>query len=629
MKRTTGVNRLIRAALLGTTLAFAPLTHGTMAEDAPGQIRWDLSDLYPSVEAWNATREQVLKDVAAYSRFQGNLGKSAAALADALDEVNRIEKELARMYIYSSLGSDEDLRDAKAQERFSQARTTYAEFGRATAFMAPELLTVGSKKIEGYIKREKRLEKHAFFLRDTLRQEKYTLGLEAEGVLANAAEVTGGAGNIYNLLTSANIAWPTVKLSTGEDATLSQAGYSKYRAVQNRDDRKLVFDTFWQTWKNYEATFGQTLDTLVKSHIFYAKSRHYPNALSYALSGPNIPEEVYRTLVKSVNESLPSFHRYLKLRQRMLGLSDMRYYDIYPETTALDREFSVDDAKKLTLESLTPFGEEYLGLLKQGFDADWMHVYPQPGKRSGAYMNGAAYDVHPYVLLNYNKGFEDVSTFSHEWGHAVHTLLSRANNPYETYSYRTFTAELASTTNEVLLQEHLLKDDLSDKERLYYIDRALEGIRGTLFRQTMFAEFELKIHEVVEAGEPLSGEKMTAIYLDLLKRYHGDAEGVMKIDDLYGIEWAYIPHFYRNFYVFQYATSISGGTMFAERMLNGDPKAQSDYLNVLKAGGSRYPYEMLKEAGVDLASEAPYKTIVARMNRLMDEADAILTRMGK
>ncbi len=347
------------------------------------------------------------------------------------------------------------------------------------------------------------------------------------------------------------------------------------------------------------------------------------------MSGSNVPTDVYRALVKAANDNLPSMHRYLKLRQRMMGLPDLHYYDIYPETTQLEKEFSIEDATQLTFESLEPFGEEYLALLKEGLDADWMHVYPQPGKRSGAYMQGAGYDVHPYVLLNYNKGFEDVSTFSHEWGHAVHTLLARENNPYETYSYTTFTAELASTTNEVLLQEYMLAKDLSDEERLYYIDRALEGIRGTFFRQTMFAEFELKIHELAEAGEALSGRRMTEIYLDLLKKYHGHDEGVMTIDPAYAIEWAYIPHFYFNFYVYQYATSISGGTMFAERMLSGDETARDDYINTLKAGGSEYPHPLLKKAGVDLTSELPYQTLINRMNRLMDEAETILDRMGK
>lgn len=581
------------------------------------------------MEAWNAERERVNAEIRTIAKFEGTLADSAQSLLAAFDAISAINKEGARVFIYASLGGDEDLRNAEGQERLSLARSMFASLGQATAFIAPEILAIGEETIEQFISEEPGLSKHAFQLRDILRQKQFTLGGEAERVLANAGEVLGGPQRIYSLLSTAAIPWPKLTLSNEQVITLNQAAYTRYRAVQNREDRKRVFDAFWNTWKTYEAPFGQTLDTLVKTHIFTAKSRGYENSLEQAVSNSNVPTDVYRALVKAANDNLPSMHRYLKLRQRMMGLPDLHYYDIYPETTQLEKEFSVEEAKKLTLESLQPFGQEYLALLEEGLNSDWMHVYPQPGKRSGAYMQGAGYDVHPYVLLNYNRGFEDVSTFSHEWGHAVHTLLARANNPYETYSYTTFTAELASTTNEVLLQEYMLAKDLSDEERLYYIDRALEGIRGTFFRQTMFAEFELKIHELAEAGEALSGRRMTEIYLDLLKKYHGHDEGVMNIDEAYAIEWAYIPHFYFNFYVYQYATSISGGTMFAERMLAGDETARDDYINTLKAGGSEYPHPLLTSAGVDLTSEEPYSTLINRMNRLMDEAETILDRMGK
>lgn len=627
--------KFLKPSLLAVALVVGPAMAPTaQAQDATGgakpeQIRWDLKDLYPTLDAWNAEREAILKDIAALDRFEGTLATSAESLLEAFDTISALNKRAARTFIYASLGSDEDLRDADGQARLGLARSMFAALGQKTAFIAPELLAAGSEKIEAYIAAEPGLEKHAFQLRDTLRQEKYTLGQEAEGVLAGASEVLGGPQRIYQLLTTAAIPWPKVTLSDGQVVTLDQAAYSRYRAVQNRSDRKKVFDRFWKTWAAYEAPLGQTLDTLVRTHLFTANARGYDNALAQAVSSSNVPEEVYRALVKAANDNLPSMHRYLKLRQRIMGLPDLHYYDIYPEVTKLDRDFSLEAAKELTRESLLPFGEEYLSYLEEGFAGDWMHVYPQPGKRSGAYMQGAGYDVHPYVLLNYNNGFEDVSTFSHEWGHAVHTLLARANNPYETYSYTTFTAELASTTNEVLLQEYMLAKDLSDEERLYYIDRALEGIRGTFFRQTMFAEFELRIHEIAESGQPLTGQRMTELYLELLKKYHGAEEGVMAIDPAYAIEWAYIPHFYFNFYVYQYATSIAGGTMFAERMLSGDDSARDDYINTLKAGGSQYPHPLLQKAGVDLTTGAPYQTLINRMNRMMDEAEAILDRMGK
>jgi len=619
----------VTAFLASTALVAAVMATSVQTRAEDKQIRWDLTDLYPTVDAWEAERLRLDKEIATLGRFQGTLGNNAQALLAALDAVSALQKDTSRMFIFASLGGDEDLRNAKGQERVGLARAAFAKFGQITAYMAPELLAVGKERIEGFIKEEPGLEKHAFNLRDTLRRADHTLGIEAEGVMANSSQVIGGAQRIYSLMANASMPWPKVTLSTGEEITLNQAAYSKYRAVQNRDDRKLVFDTFWAAWKQYEAVFGQTLDTLVQGHIFATKSRKYESSVDRSVANSNIPSTVYRALVKAANDNLPSMHRYLKLRQKIMGLKDLHYYDIYPETTQLNQEFSLDDAKKLTLESLEPFGKEYIDSLKTGFAGNWMHVYPQPGKRSGAYMQGAGYDEHPYVLLNFNKGFEDVSTFSHEWGHAVHTMFAKENNPYETYSYTTFTAELASTTNEVLLQEYMLAKDLSDQERLYYIDRALEAYRGTFFRQTMFAEFELRIHDMAEAGEALSGAKMTELYFELLKKYHGHDEGVMNIDDAYAIEWAYIPHFYYNFYVYQYATSISGGTMFAERMLGGDTSARDDYINVLKAGGSKKPYEMLAAAGVDLASSAPYDALIARMNRLMDEAEKILVRMEK
>ena len=620
IKKTTAI------LLASTTLM---ISAPTAAKDMDGQIRWDLTDLYKSGDAWTASHDQALKDIDGLKALKGTLGKSAKSLQKASDQISAVYKEVITLFVYATLRGDEDMRESDHQERLSKARAMMGKMSQAVAFTDPELLTVGSKKVEKFIKSNKGLANHAFSLRDTLRREDHTLGLEAEGVMANAGDPLSGPSSVYGLLANAAIQWPTITLSTGEDVTLNQSGYGKYRAVQNREDRKKVFDAFWGAWKQYEAPIGANLDAHVKGHIFRAKSRKYDSAMASATSGSNIPTAVYKTLVSAANKNLPSMHRYLKLRQRMLGLEDLHYYDIYPESTKLDKEFSLDEAKKLTLDSLQPFGEEYLDALREGFSQQWMHVYPQEGKRSGAYMFGSAYDVHPYVLLNFQKDFEAVSTFSHEWGHAAHTMLSKDNNSFENFSYSTYTAELASTTNEVLLQEYLLAKDLSDEERLYYIDRALEGIRGTFFRQTMFAEFELKIHETVEAGEPLSGKKMTAMYLDLLKKYHGHDEGVMNIDEAYAVEWAYIPHFYRNFYVYQYATSITGGTAFAERMRNGDKSATTDYVNVLKAGGSVYPYDLLAGNGIDLATEEPYTILIGRMNRLMDEADKILTRMGK
>ena len=605
----------------------ATTTHAqNQAGLAPDQIAWDLSELFPDDEAWAAERERLGDEIKGLSRFRGGLGRSAGELRDALDSISVTEQAITRLYVYAFLKADEDRRIAENQERRSVAASLLSEFEEATSFVSPELLRVGSATVERYISESDGLDRHAFNLRNVMRQEPHTLSDEAEQILAATGPVAQGPERIYAMLSSSDMPFPTVALSTGEEIRLDQSAYSLHRASRIRNDRKLVFDSFWGTWKAYETTLGQTLDTHVKTHVFEAKARKYDSALHAALSGPNIPVEVYHRLIEAAHRHLPSLHRYFRLRQRMLGVDQLSYYDIYPPLVASDRAFGLDESKALAIASAEPLGSSYVDMLKTGLAGDWMHVYPQPGKASGAYMYGSVYDVHPYLLLNYNGVYDDVSTFAHEWGHAVHTMLSTAHNPYETSSYATFTAEIASTTNEVLLQEYMLAQDISDQERLFYLGTALEAVRGTFFRQVMFAEFELKIHELVEAGEALSGERMTEEYERLVRRYHGSDRGVLTYDPAYAIEWAFIPHFYRNFYVFQYATSIAGGTMFAERFLDGDDQARDDYLAVLSAGGSRYAYELLRDYGVDLATDAPYAALIARMGRVMDEIERILDR---
>ena len=617
---------LVMVMTMTTTTPAATTAQNPSDPAGPEQIVWDLTEIYPTDQAWSAEKDRLEREVDGLSRYQGTLGDSAAALRTALDAISASDKQLARLYVYAFLKADEDRRGAEHQERRSVAASLLSAFGEATSFVSPELLRVGSETVERYIAEDLGLAKHAFNLRNILRQEPHTLSTEAEQIIAATGPVVQGPERIYAMLSSSDLPFPTITLSGGEEVRLNQAAYSLHRASQNRDDRKHVFDSFWKSWKGYEATLGQTLDTQVKAHVFQAKARKYDSALHAALSGPNIPVEVYRTLIVATHRHLPSLHRYFRLRERMLGVDDLAYYDIYPSLVASDRTFSLEESKRLALASAAPLGDAYVDVLRKGLSGNWMHVYPQEGKASGAYMYGAVYDVHPYLLLSYNGLYGDVSTLVHEWGHAIHTLLSQAHNPYETSAYAPFTAEIASTTNEVLLQEHMLSKDISDQERLFYLGTALEAVRGTFFRQAMFAEFELKIHELVEAGDALSGARMTELYGQLVRQYHGSDEGVLTFDPAYAVEWAFIPHFYRNFYVFQYATSIAGGTMFAERFLDRDDQARNDYLAVLSAGGSRYAYELLQDYGIDLATDAPYDALIARMDRVMDEIERILDR---
>jgi oligoendopeptidase F len=388
----------------------------------------------------------------------------------------------------------------------------------------------------------------------------------------------------------------------------------------------LVFERFWDIFQNYKQTLAITLQGQVKNDVAMAKIKGYDSSLDQALAEENIPIKVYETLVSSVNEGLPSLHRLIKLRQRILGLKTSEYYDIYPSVVSIDKKYSLADAKQLTLEALKPLGKGYINTLSNSLDKNWMHVYPAPGKRSGAYVMGAAYDVHPYVLLNFDNTLESVSTFMHEWGHAMHTLLANDAQPFEKADYSTFIAEIASTANEILLFDHLRKNSNNDQEKLYFLFKELSQIRGTFFRQTQFAEFELAIHQLVEKGEALSADKLDRIYGEILKRYYGHNEGVMNIKDKYTVEWAYIPHFYRNFYVYQYATSISAAYFLTDKILNKEKGSKETLINILKAGGSNYPFDILLNAGVDMSSEAVYTSIISRMDQLMDEVELILNK---
>ena len=612
-----------KALLLSLTLAVASLSTPVKASES---VVWDLTGVYANDEAWESALETAQAEITTLPRLAGSLGDSSASLSAALNQISSLEKEIARLYVYTSLIFDSDQRDADAQARIGRSRTLYSNFEESISWLAPEILAIGDARIEAFISADETLAAHEFFLRDTLRSAPHTLDAKTEEILAQASLALSASEQIYESYANADIPWPTVTLSEGQEVTLSQAGYSLWRAAPNREDRKLVFDTFWQTWNQYNDGMGATMAANIQSNVFGAKVRNHDSTLAANLFDDGLPPEVYTQLVTQVNQSLPLFHRYLSLRGRMLGVDDLRYFDIYPPLVEVDTgEFDLARSAAITFEALKPFGEDYLALLKQGLDGEWMHSHPAPGKRSGAYMNGSIYDVHPFVLLNHNDDYESLSTFAHEWGHAVHSLLAQKQNPYETASYSTFTAEMASTINEILLQEYMIENARSDEEKLFYLGGALENIRGTLFRQTMFAEFELAMHEAVEAGEPLTGPKLSEMYGELLKRYHGHELGVLTIDDEYAAEWAFIPHFYYDFYVFQYATSITGAAWFAEQFLAGDEQVRDSFIRVLSAGGSDYAHNILRdEAGLDMTTAEAYAPVLRRMESLMDRIEALL-----
>ena len=613
--------------MISGILAATPMpAAGPAQHPADPSATWDLGLLYRDDAAWRAAKDHIAAEIPKIKAYEGRLGESAARLREAMDFIDGLHKEFDRMAVYTSLKRDVNTRDSGALELNQEADLLGTEFSRATSFMNPELLVVGEAKLRTFLAADPGLAPYRFPIMEVLRSAPHTLGAEAEGVLSASSLITDAPVSLYGILANADIQWPTIKLSDGTEARLDQSGYTKWRAAPNRADRKAVFEAFWKTFRNYERTFGVSLYSQVKTDWFGASVRKYPSSLAAALAGDDIPESVYRTLISETNANLPALHRYFRLRGRMLGIPDLHYWDIYPPIVKLDKSFPLADGKQLVLAALQPLGPGYVAQFAASVNGRFTDYDPRPGKTAGAYENGAAYDVHPFVLMNYNDDYESVSTVAHEWGHGLHSVLANRAQPYPISQYSIFVAEIASTLNETLLLDHVLKTAGSDSERLYYLGSALENLRATFFRQAMFAEFELAIHEQVEKGNSLSGEQLSAIYGDLLRRYHGDTGGIVKIDDLVTIEWAYIPHFYRDYYVYQYATSIAASQAFAERILRNEPGVVDTYLGMLKAGASDHPYDLVKRAGVDLATPAPYRALVARMNSIMDQIEAILAK---
>ena len=400
----------------------------------------------------------------------------------------------------------------------------------------------------------------------------------------------------------------------------------KGRAAENRQDRIDVFNAFFETYQQFESSLGESLGSHVQGQVFRASQRNYDSALEAALAADNIPREVYDTLLSEVNAALPTLHRYFKLRGRILAVDEFAFHDIYPNLVETDQVFDLDRSAQVAATASEPFGQEYVQNLCLAMSGGWSHAYPSQGKRSGAYMSGSVYDVGPYVLLNHQDTYDSASTFIHEWGHAMHTILANDAQPFETARYSIFIAETAAITKEVLAQEKMLDAAATDEERLFFLGYALEQMRGTYFRQTQFAEFEAAIHEAVENGESLTGARMTEIYTDIFNRYYGVEDGVTVVPESYNLEWAYIPHFFYDFYVYQYSTSLAAAVYYADKIREGDEETTEAYLNMLEAGGSAHPYDLKLATGLDMASPAPYRAVEARMNRIMDEIEEILDR---
>ncbi|PYR41386.1 MAG: oligoendopeptidase F [Acidobacteria bacterium] len=620
MKRTLIV-------VLAAVCSAAALAQERDRAKIPEQYTWNLAEIYSSDAAWRAAKDKLAAELSSLKRFEGKLASSASTLADALDRQSALDKELSRLYAYASMLADEDTRDSQRQGMRQEMTQLASAFGAESAFIEPELLGAGKTTLDRLAATEPRLKVYRFYLEDVARRATHTLSAADERLLADAGPMASTAANAFGILANADFPYPSITLSDGRTVKLDQAAFNDLRALPNRGDREKVMSAFFTALGGFRRTFGTTMNGEVQKVLFFAKTRRYATALEASLDGANIPVSVYTRLVDGVNRNLPAFHRYLKLRKRILGLPELHYYDLYaPLVGSVKLDYTPEEAQQIVLDAVAPLGPEYRATIQRAFKERWIDLLPSEGKRSGAYSNGGAYDVHPYMLINFMGKYADVSTLAHELGHTMQSYFSNKAQPYPLAGYPIFVAEVASTFNESLLIDSVLKKIKDDDTRLALLGNYLENIKGTMFRQTQFAEFELRMHEMAAKGQPITGDALARLYLDITKKYYGDAQGVCRVDDYIAHEWSFVPHFYRDFYVFQYATSFMASEALAAKVKAGDQSAKERYLRFLSAGGSKYPIDLLRDAGVDMTTDEPLDLTIKTMDRVMDEMEAILAR---
>ena len=622
--------RLLLAVSVLSALTVVGLAQGRDRTKIPDTYKWNLTDLYPNDVAWRAAKDKVAAELPQLEAFRGKLQGSPAVLADALQRMSGFDKEISRLYAYAAMLADEDTRDAQHQGMKQEMVQLAAAYGAQASFVEPEVLRFPKGTVETFLSTEPRLKAYSFYLKDIARRAPHTLTDSEEKLLADAAPLAGTPSETYGIIANADLPFPIVTLSDGRTVKIDQAAFTDLRAVPNRADRERVMSAFFNTLGSFNRTFGTTMNGEVQKVRFLSRARKYASNLEFALDGPNIPTSVYTRLVDGVNKNLPVFHRYLRLRQRMLGISELHYYDLYaPLVESVNLEYTPEEAQKHVVAAVAPLGADYQAVVQRAYNERWIDFFPSEGKRSGAYSEGAAYDVHPYMLLNYNGKFTDVSTLAHELGHTMQSYYSNKTQPYQLANYPIFVAEVASTFNEALLIDYMLANIKDDEARLSLLGNYLEGIKGTVFRQTQFAEFELRMHEMAQKGQPVTGDALSKLYMDITKKYYGHDQGVCVVDDYIANEWSYIPHFYRDFYVFQYATSFTASSALAEKVKAGDPQAKQKYLTFLSAGGSKYPIELLKDAGVDMTTDEPLELTMKAMTRVMDEMEGLLAKRAR
>lgn len=583
---------------------------------------WRLEDIFASDDAWEEEFKEVRSLLPKAKEFQGKLGESADILYEALKFQDHLLKRLGKLYAYSHMRYDQDTTNSFYQGLDDRMKNLYAQAASSLAFVVPELLSIEEEKVNGFLNEKEELKLYEHALEEINLQRPHVLPAEQEALLAEASEVLNSSENTFGMLNNADLEFPVIKDENGEEVEVTHGRFSQFLESADQRVRRDAFKAVYETYGKFRNTFSSTLSGNVKKNNFNARIRNYSSAREAALSENNIPETVYDHLVSTINKYLPLLHRYVKLRKRVLGLDELHMYDLYtPLVKDVKMEIRYEEAKDILFKGLAPLGEEYIGVLKEGFDNRWVDVHENKGKRSGAYSSGS-YGTNPYILMNWQNNVNNLFTLAHEFGHSVHSYYTRKTQPYPYGNYSIFVAEVASTTNESLLNDYLLNTIKDEQKRIYLLNHYLEGFRGTVFRQTMFAEFEHLIHQKAQNQEALTAESLTNDYYKLNQKYYGTED--ITVDEEIGLEWSRIPHFYYNYYVYQYATGYSAAQALSKGILREGAPAVERYINFLKAGSSDYPIEVLKKAGVDMTSSKPIEDACKVFEEKLTELEQLL-----
>lgn len=593
---------------------------GTDRSKIDNKFKWQLDKMYSSKENIEKDIKIVKEYINEVKKYKGKLSDNRESFLNALSVYENASRLVQNLYVYTHMKQHEDTRINSYQGDASRTEMLSSELSMATSYIVPEIIAMDEKVLNGFLEDEK-VSFYKKFVDDILRDKPHTLSEREEELLAATSELTSVPENVYDMLAYADMEFPEIEDENGEKVRISHSNYSLYIKSKDKRVRKDAFDAEFNTYGTYKNTFASTLYGAIKSEIFYAKVRNHNSAIEASLFEDDINVEVYENLIASIDESLPVLNKYIELKKEFLGLDEIHMYDLYvPLTDKYDIKIPYEEAQDIILKALAPLGEDYLNVIKKAFSEGWIDVYENEGKKGGAYSWGS-YDSHPYILMSYKDDLNSLFTLIHELGHSVHSYYSKSTQPHIYSSYRIFVAEVASTLNELLLINYLLEKSDSKEEKIYLLNYYLEQFRTTVYRQTMFAEFEKVTHAKIEAEEPLTAEEFTNIYFKLNEKYYGKSAVV---DELIGLEWARIPHFYSNFYVYKYATGFSAASALSKQILTGEESAKERYLNFLKSGGSDYPLNQLRGAGVDMEKKESIEEAINVFKKLVDDLEKLL-----